>query len=180
MRPDQLGDHATPSDPRIHPGGDRVAFVVSRMDLEADRYLRRIWLWDGSGARPLTAGPGDVRPRWSPDGAELLFLRIGPEEGAKAQVAVLPIAGGEAELVTDFELGVSEAEWSPDDRTLAVVGVSWTEEWSDLDDDERDRRPRRIVRFGYRFDDAGYLFDSTTRKAFAPPQELLDQIECPL
>ncbi|HSF84777.1 MAG TPA: S9 family peptidase [Acidimicrobiia bacterium] len=159
MRPDQLGDHATPSDPRIHPGGDRVAFVVSRMDLEADRYLRRIWLWDGSGARPLTAGPGDVRPRWSPDGAELLFLRTGTEEGAKAQVAVLPIAGGEAELVTDFELGVSEAEWSPDGSEIAVVAAEWIPELADLEEDERKRRSRRVTRVPYRGDNRGWVGD---------------------
>lgn len=44
MRADQLGDFLVPSDPRLHPDGIGVAFVVTRMDLEKDRCLRRIWL----------------------------------------------------------------------------------------------------------------------------------------
>ena len=63
MRPDQLGDYRVPSDARLHPDGVRVAFVVSRMDLEEDRYVRTIWLWDGDRACPLTWGEADTAPR---------------------------------------------------------------------------------------------------------------------
>ncbi len=159
MRPDQLGDYRVPSDPRMHPDGRRVAFVVTQMDLEEDRYVRRIWLWDGAQARPLTGGPGDGRPRWSPDGVSLLFLRTGPDEDAKAQVAVLPVGGGEAEVVSDFELGVSEAEWSPDGSLIAVVAVEWAPQLADLDDKERKRRPRRYTEIPYRGDNRGWIGD---------------------
>ena len=162
MRPDDLDRFATPSDPRMHPGGRRVAFVVSRMDLDEDRYDRSIWLWDGEAARPFTHGPGDTRPRWSPDGTRLAFLRTGTEDGAVPQVAVMPVSGGEATVLTDFPLGAREAEWSPDGTRLAAVGASWTDDWADLDDAERARRPRRIRRFGYRWDDVGALFDKRT------------------
>ncbi len=159
MRPDQIGDYRIPSDVRLHPDGRRIAFVVTRADLENDRYLRRIWLWDGEGARALTAGPGDVRPRWSPDGTRLLFLRKGESDDAKPQAAVLPISGGEAELITDFELGVEEAEWSPDGARVAVVAAEWIAELSDLDEDERKRRPRRYTRVPYRVDGLGWIGD---------------------
>ena len=92
MRPDQLGDYLVPSDPRMHPDGVRAAFVVTRIDVEEDRYARRIWLWDGESARPLTAGPGDSSPRWSPDGATLAFLRL--DDSDTAQVALLPAPAG--------------------------------------------------------------------------------------
>ena len=124
MRPEQLGDLAIPSDPRLHPDGDRVAFVVTRLDLEDDRYVHRIWLWDGETARPLTAGPGDVAPRWSPDGRQLAFIRKGAEPESTSQLAILDMAGGEGQVITDFALGVSEAEWSPDGRTVAVVAAA--------------------------------------------------------
>jgi dipeptidyl aminopeptidase/acylaminoacyl peptidase len=162
MRPEQLGDYRVPSDPRIHPDGVRAAFVVTRMDLEEDRYERRIWLWDGESARPLTAGPGDSSPRWSPDGGRLAFLRKGPDDEDRPQVAVLPLAGGEAEAITDVELGVMEFEWAPDGSSIAFVAAEWTEEWRDLDEEERGRRPRRIDRLPFRFDNRGWLDDRRT------------------
>ena len=162
MRPDQLADYRIPSDPRLHPDGTIVAFVVTHMDLDGDRYVRRIWLWDGNGARPFTSGPSDARPRWSPDGGMLAFLRKGSEDDAHAQLAVMPATGGEAEIVTAFPLGVSEAEWSPDGSMIAVVADEWIAPLADLEDDERKRRPRRIVRLPYRFDDDGWLSDRSS------------------
>lgn len=156
--PDLLS-FAALSDPQIHPDGRRAAFVVSRMNFEDDRYDREIWLWDGATARRFTHGPGDVRPRWSPDGSHLAFLRTSAKEGDKAQVAVMAAAGGEATVRTSFALGAAEAEWSPDGSTLAVAGTEWRSGWAELDDDGRKRRPRRIGGAGFRFDTQGWLHD---------------------
>jgi dipeptidyl aminopeptidase/acylaminoacyl peptidase len=157
MRPEQLADLSIPSDPRLHPDGRRIAFVVTRLDTEEDRYIGRVWLWDGSAARPLTAGPADTAPRWSPDGSRLAFLRKGADDDSKPQLATLDMGGGEAEVLTDFAWGVLEAEWSPDGSRIAVVAGEWIEELADLEPDERKRRPRRITRFPYRFDNLGWV-----------------------
>lgn len=159
MRPEQLGEIAIPSDPRLHPSGERVAFVVTRLDLEDDKYIRRIWLWDGDQARPLTAGPADTAPRWAPDGSKLAFLRKGAADDAKPQLAILSMAGGEAEVVTDFPLGATEIEWSPDGDRIAVVGAEWIPELAELEPEERKRRARRVTRFPYRFDNLGWVGD---------------------
>ncbi len=159
MRPEQLGDFAAPSDPRLHPDGTRIAFVVSRMDLEADKYVKRIWLWDGKEARPLTSGPTDVAPRWSPDGTRLAFIRKAADDDAKPQVALLDMAGGEAETVTDFELGVTELAWSPDGSCIAVVAPEWIPALAGADADERKHAPRRATRFPYRLDNMGWVGD---------------------
>lgn len=160
MQPSDLARLKTLGDPRLHPDGRSVAFVVSQPDLDEDRYLTRIHLWDGERTRVLTHGPHDARPRWSPEGDRLLFLRKGGDDDDKPQVAVMPADGGEADVVTDFSLGVSEAEWSPDGRRLAVVATTWLNE--DLDDDERKRRPKRIGRLGYRGDTVGWRHDRRT------------------
>jgi dipeptidyl aminopeptidase/acylaminoacyl peptidase len=159
MRPDDLTAFVTLSDAILHPDGIRVVFVVSRMDLEHDRYDRAIWLWDGTECRPFTHGPADTRPRWSPDGSRLAFLRASGEEGEPSQVAVMSASGGEAVVVTEFARGAEEAEWSPDGSRLAVLGVEWASAWADLDDEERSRSPVRIIGPGYRFDTIGSLYD---------------------
>src|ERR1700738_426876 len=48
--------------------GDRVAFVVTKLDPAANRYVRNLWLVraDGTGLRQLTRGGGDSDPQWSP------------------------------------------------------------------------------------------------------------------
>lgn len=159
MRPEQLGDFAVPSDPHLHPGEERIAFVVTRMDLDDDKYIRRIWLWDGNTARPLTSGPTDSAPRWSPDGTKLAFLRKADDDEAKPQLALLDMGGGEAEIITDFPLGAMEIEWSPDGSRIAVVAAEWVPELADVDADERKRAPRRVTRFPYRFDNLGWVGD---------------------
>ncbi len=158
MQPVDLERLHIPSDPRLHPDGTRVAFVVSGIDFDADRYHRSIHLWDGTQARRFTAGPGDTSPRWSPRGDRLAFLRKADDE-SPAQVAVMATDGGEPEVITDFTLGVRDLEWSPDGSRLAVIAVTWAPGYEDLDDDERKRRPKRIVRHRYRFDDKGWLWD---------------------
>lgn len=170
MRPDQLGDLRQPSDPCLHPDGVRVAFVVTRIDLDEDAYERRIWLWDGEAARPLTAGPSDGKPRWSPDGSRLAFIRKGKDDDDQPQIAILPVAGGEAEIVTDFELGVSDFVWSPDGSHIAVVATEYWGEWKDLDKEERARRPRRITHLAYRGDNRGWTDDRRSHIWLVDPE----------
>lgn len=110
-----------------------MALVVTTIDSEEDLYRSSIWIHGASGARAFTAGDDDTAPRWSPDGTHLAFLR---KVENISQVAVMPIDGGEASVITDFPLGVTgAAEWSPDGSSLAVVGVGWADEWVDLDDE---------------------------------------------
>jgi len=159
VQPRDLAGIATPSDPRLHPDGTRVAFSVSRINFDDDRYDRTVWLWEDGTARPFTHGPGDSSPRWSPDGTRLAFLRTVPGEEDTPQVAVMAAAGGEATVISDLPLGIEALEWSPAGDRLVAVGVDWVEEWAGLDGDERKRRPRRIDRVPFRFDNRGWLHD---------------------
>ncbi|MCQ3803753.1 MAG: S9 family peptidase [bacterium] len=158
MQPADLALITSVSDPQIHPDGQRIAFVVTTIDLDDDRYRSSLWMWDGE-ARQLTFGSGDSAPRWSPDGRYLAFLRKGTERTDPQQLAIMPSDGGEARVVTSFELGARAPVWSPDGSRLMVVATEWFGEWAELDKDERARRPRRITGFEARLDNQGWLHD---------------------
>jgi dipeptidyl aminopeptidase/acylaminoacyl peptidase len=157
MRPDQIGDFRVPSDAFLHPDGERAVFVVTQMDLDEDEYVRQIWIWDGETSRPFTSGRADTSPRWSPDGSTLAFLRKGPGDDDRPQLALLPIDGGEAEVVTDFELGVSALEWSPDGTKVALVAPEYVDDFEE--EEERNRAPRRIKHPAFRYDNEGWKYN---------------------
>ncbi|GAA1941981.1 serine hydrolase [Nocardioides hwasunensis] len=117
LRIDDLLDLAVPSQPALSPDGRQVAYVLRTLDCDADRAVDQLWLADTSGDAPprrLTHGPSDTAPAWSPDGATLAFLRDG-------RVAVVALAGGDAEAFAHLPSGASGPQWSPDGERLAFT-----------------------------------------------------------
>lgn len=109
---------------QISPSGDRVAYVLSEIDLAKNATPSRIWLINAAGGAPLklTAGPGrDDRPRWSPDGKEIAF--ISDRDGSN-QIWLINLAGGEASKPAAVEGGISNFAWSPDGRKIAFLARS--------------------------------------------------------
>jgi dipeptidyl aminopeptidase/acylaminoacyl peptidase len=108
------------SGPQVSPDGQRVAFVVSELDLEDDRRRTDLWVVDVGGGEPrrLTTDPaGDFNPRWSLDGARLYFLST---RSGSSQVWQLAASGGSAMQVTDLPLDAANLLLSPDGTHLAV------------------------------------------------------------
>ena len=124
IAPEELADRIVPSDPRVSPDGSRVAFVAAPVGKKGEHRTRAIWIGEpGQPARQLTAGTAnDHAPRWSPDGARLLLqsdrLKPGDDE---QRLFLLPVAGGEALPLGDLAGELSQAEWSPDGRLVAVL-----------------------------------------------------------
>ncbi|GAA5514103.1 dipeptidyl-peptidase 5 [Deinococcus carri] len=160
-----------PSDPRVSPDGQCVAFVLSRVeeedaqrpdpDFARPRYRSHLWLSDGGAARQLTHGEGrDSSPRWSPDGQTLAFVReAGGGAGKhKGQLFLLPLGGGEARRVTSFRNGVQDVQWSPDGRWVSFLSTG-------DDEDKRDERgeARVITRPRYRFNGRDWLPERPAR-----------------
>lgn len=155
LTPDDLGTLRVPSDPRVAADG-RIVFTLSQMNLETDEYDRNLWINENGTSRRFTTSGSDSHPRWSPDGSKIAFLR---KVGDAAQLAVIGSRGGEAEILTDLDLGVEGFEWSPEGATIAAVGVTWTDEWKELDEEGRKRTPRRVTAVPYRFDNLGWVHD---------------------
>ena len=71
---DDLANLAQVHDPQAH--GNKIAWVETRIDEEADTYTSAIWIGnsDGTNVRKLTSGSSrDTNPRWSPDGTHIAF-----------------------------------------------------------------------------------------------------------
>ncbi|MDI3338932.1 MAG: hypothetical protein QJR03_00195 [Sphaerobacter sp.] len=122
IRADDLFRIAMVSDPQVSPDGRQVAFVITRMDREANCYRSGIWTVPVAGGqpRPLTAGTArDSTPRWSPDGRWIAFLST--RDGDTPQLWCIPADGGEARQLTRLPEGVEQPVWSPRGDALAFV-----------------------------------------------------------
>lgn len=101
------------------PGGDRVAFVVSRVDKDKNETHTSIYMGaPGSPAVRFTGGESDGSPQFSPDGSVLGFIS---RRSGQSQVWTMPVSGGEAQQLTKVQGGVGEFEWSPDGKRIAFI-----------------------------------------------------------
>jgi dipeptidyl aminopeptidase/acylaminoacyl peptidase len=163
MKAADIGLLRWPSSPTVSPDGERVAFALNRVDLEADGYRSDLWVVRADGSEParqLTRGGFDSIPRWSPAGGWLAFRRGG--EDAPGQLHLLPLGGGEAVKVVDHALGVEDIEWSHNGKLLAYtarVPEPGRYEKGDKARPPGKEAPRRIDRLRYRIDGVGFLLD---------------------
>lgn len=83
-----------------------------------------IWtiLPDGTGLTQLTHVGHAEKPKWSPDGLRLLFVRTYPKTKKPAELWSSDADGSNAHRVTGD--GVAAADWSPDGSQLAVARAS--------------------------------------------------------
>ncbi|HET7224933.1 MAG TPA: S9 family peptidase [Candidatus Eisenbacteria bacterium] len=145
------------ADPQISPDGSRVLFTRVAVDADADEYVTSVWLADveHDEVRALTYGRGDSQPRWSPDGRRVAFIRSpGPKQ--PGQLAVLPLEGGEARVLTTLAKGASEPAWSPDGARIAFL--SGTNPQLDSSENKKPKHePARVVtRPEFRMNDKGF------------------------
>jgi dipeptidyl aminopeptidase/acylaminoacyl peptidase len=173
------------ADPRISPDGREIAYVLVTVNEKEDRYDTALWISAASGEtppRPLTSGPRDAAPRWSPDSRTLAFLRGAEKE--PPQLHLLAMTGGEARKLTDLPKGASPAVWSPDGKTIAFTSSTTPD---DLEEQKaKSARPAAgkeaeakkksdvhvVTRALYRNDEAGLLDPLALEHIWSVPAEL--------
>jgi len=159
MAPEDVYELAWAGDPRISPDGTTVAFVITRVDREANDYRSAIYVAPADRStlpRRLTSGEKqDSAPRWSPSGRELAFISNRDRESK--QLYVLPLDGGEARRLTDLTESVREPAWSPDGARISFVARTPDPLYDEEDEDRR--APHRFTRLFYKLDDEGWTGD---------------------
>jgi len=146
------------------PDGRMVVYAVSHIEpdkakanetegekpAKAQEYVT-LWLLslETGQVRQLTTGLArDTNPQWSPDGRQIAFLST---RGEKPQLYLIPVDGGEAQVLTTLPQGVGSGPvWSPDGQYLAFTAGPAK---GTFDPGE----PYRVTRYIYRFDGLGYL-----------------------
>ena len=108
------------SSPRWSPDGTRIAYVVTRADLERSVYEGDVWVIDASGTSQvqLTRAGNDTEPVWSPDGKRIAFLS---DRNGTNQIYAIDVAGGEPVQITKEPTPIRTFAWSPDGRAIAFT-----------------------------------------------------------
>ncbi|MFE7062841.1 S9 family peptidase [Sutcliffiella sp. NPDC057660] len=160
-------------DPKVSPGKDKVAYVLTQVDKEKDGYYSSIFISDLKGeGRQFTSHYSkdslvkDVAPKWSPDGKAIAFRS---NRTGKNQVWLLHTDGGEAVQLTDVKQGIGEFVWSPDGKQLALTISGELKLSTDKEEKKEEQSDVKVItRLRYKGDGVGiynedrkhvYLFD---------------------
>ncbi len=135
----------------VAPDGESIVYV--KRTIENNKYARRLWrvAWKGGEPEQLTTAPtNDGRPRFSPDGKQLVFIS---DRSGKPQAWLMSTNGGEPRQLTDLGGGVGAADWSPDGKSLLLLGGSGENRF--IVGNENDPTARRIRDYTWRIDGGG-------------------------
>jgi len=104
--------------PVISNDGRKIVFIVTELDLKKAKSNTEIYLMnvDGTNQKQFTNNEAaDFNPIWKNDDSGIIFTST---RTGSSQLFCLPISGGEAKQITDFELGINSAKLSNDGKSI--------------------------------------------------------------
>jgi len=136
---------------QLSPDGSTVAYTLSHINISEDKEYTTLWLLSletGVSTQVAAGDYSDFNPRWSPDGQQIAFLST---RSGKSQIYLIARDGGEAQVLTCMEQGVSSGpEWSADGKYIAFTARPALEP-------PDSSKPYRVTRHIYRVDGMGYV-----------------------
>ncbi len=113
--------------PTFSPDGTLCAYMVSRADLQENRYISDLWLYDerAGASRQLTFSGREKAFAWSQDG-QSLWLLSDRDQLPKGESAIyrLPLTGGESRLFRSLKLAVTALWPLGSDRLIVQADVT--------------------------------------------------------
>lgn len=123
LTPERLIQRYEFSDPNWSPSGERLALVVKE-PVNEDGHPSNLWLYETEGDKFRQLTWGDQlrsRPRFSPDGSTLAFITTDKDD--KSRLSLLPMSGGESQLLPTQSGEILDFKWSPDGTEIAFVAL---------------------------------------------------------
>ena len=163
LKPIDIFDMESVSDPQVSPDGSQILYVRSGSDIMTDKRYSNIWIInsDGTEHRPVTSGhSGNSQPRWSPDGTQIIYVS---GSSGSSQIHKRWMDSAETTVLTNVQTGPHGISWSPDGKQIAFFGTVPTDGEFKIDLPEKPdgadwAAPAKVIdRHVYRFDRVGYL-----------------------
>ncbi|MEF8800099.1 MAG: S9 family peptidase [Halolamina sp.] len=172
------------TDLAVSPDGERIAYVTSEFDAEANERLSSLFVVPSDGSKEpyrLSRASTASDPQWSPDGDRLAFLAAREEDSVlraakddpdeepeedeepETQLWSFDLArGGDARQLTTFDEGVREFDWGPKGERVVVTARDPTEDQQEYLEQREDNGPVEVDRLQHKYDGEGWLDDVTS------------------
>ncbi len=149
--------------------GKHIAYTVQSTDWNENRFDTEIWL-SKNGEKPFqltnTTKNTSTNPAFSPDGQWIAFLA---DRGAKNQIHVMRLEGGEARALTREEEGISSFEWHPSGNKLFFLKT-------EKEDKTKKEKEKRYG--GFETDDKEYTLSHLWQVDFLPDMKDPSELPC--